>query len=364
MPQFYSGITTNVIAHYFKGYWEDTTNHRPAMQAIMKRGNMETGVAGATLTWNFRAARYSSTNYAELDSIDISRSNQYAQATVPWAFETISDAITRDEIAIASGPEALVRRDKEMLGNMTKDFVSRLNYKLLNNDGASLSGNPIYGLPSIFQNVTYSGKDGTIGAGTYGGQTLALSGLSVPGAETDAWTPKAVDGTSTTYTSGSSTWIQNCVDATMYANDKATLGTSEDEQPDLMICTRADFSSMKSKIAASQRIIMSASPENAPQGLGLPGGIVLDGLEVLFDQDMVSSKAYLLNTRKIWMEMLPKPTPGSTGPSLPNGSKGKGAEYFEVFTQDDVRTNGLLVRVNWRGQTRFDPRWHCQIKTA
>lgn len=362
---FYGRITTNIISHYFKGYWEDAQNHRPTLQAVMKRGNVETGIAGQNLVWNFRAARYNQSAYSELQTIDIARVQQYAQANLPWAFLTMSDAISRDEIAMASGDQALIRHDKEMLKNMTSDFESRINYELLNTNGATATGNVLYGLPTLWQSNTYSGKDGTIGSSTYAGQSLVLNGItSVASPEADAWTPKAVNAPDAAWAATGTTWADTCLEVLPYTEDKVKLGQKQEEQADICILTRGDYSALKSAITAQQRLIVNTSPEAAPTGLGIPGGVVFGGLEVFFDADCPASTGYVLNANQIWMEILPKPGIASAGPKMPGSPGGNNPEYFEVLTQEDIRTNGLAVRVNFRSQFRFNPRYHALIKTA
>jgi len=360
---FQANIETKIISHYFKTQWDNTPNHRPVLQALMKRGNVEKGIAGKTLVWNARVGRYAMTDYGIGESIDISEKKQTIQATLPWSFQTMTDAITHEEMQMANGPEAMQKRQAEICKNLYRDFEARLNYGVLNTDGPATSGNPIYGLPS-FLTFTMAGTliDG-VANDSYAGHSTVLSSLAgVDNAESDAWTPKGVDATASDWTGATDTWAVNGLNAISRLNTNLTYGTKAEEMPDLVVTTRNDYSALKSLIQASQRIIFAAKPGEAPQGLGLPGGIVHDGLEIVFDADCPTAVAYMLNTRQAFLEILPASPVASTGPSLPG--KGDGSDMFSCRTQEDIRTNGIGVRVNWGGQFRFNPKFHGKIKTA
>lgn len=362
---FYSRIDTTLISHYFKSFWENTTNHRAALQALMKRGHIETGISGKNLVWDFRAGRHQDTDYGEAETIDITRKNHYAQANLPWSFLTVSDAITRDEIAMSQGPEAIVRHEKELLKNLTNDFETRINYRFLNTDGPASSGNVLYGVPSFFGYAggTAAGDREAVASDTYAGQSTALNGVTgVDNVEADAWTPTIVNYTSTAFNSGSAaTWAGQALKVITYAKDQITFGTKAEEQPDLMFVTRQMLSDLKNLITSQQRMVITTAPgDSGPQGLGITGSVQHDGLEVVMDADQPTDEAYMLNFRQIWMECLPKVSLESTGPKL-SGSNKK-PDYFEVATQDDIRSNGILVRVNLRSQFRFNPRYHARLK--
>lgn len=349
---FYNRISTNVISHYFKGFWENTQNHRATLQALMKRGHVETGVSGSNLVWNVRGGRYSMNAYDELASIDITRQNQYFQCNLPWAFLEVHDGISRDEIAMASGDAALVKHEKEMLKNLTSDFQTRLNASFLTTNGATATGNVLYGFPTMFQDSgSYTaGNKTAVAQGTYAGQSIKLSDLTVDGAESNAWSPTLVNYTSTAFNSGSAaTWAGQCLKVITYAKDQITFGNSEEDMPDLLIVDRGMFSDLKYAITSQQRMIVSSgAPDGA--GLGIKGAIEHDGIEVVFDNDQTANTGFLLNFHQLYLECLPKPATSNPGPDITGKSSTK--DYFEVLTEDDIRSNGILARVNFRAQLR------------
>lgn len=360
---FQANIENKVISHYFKTQWENTSNHRPFLQALMKRGNVEKGIAGKSLVWNARVARQDMQTYGIGQAVDIVERRQTIQATLPWSFQTMTDAITNEEMQMANGPEAMQKRQAEICKNLYSDFESRLNYGVLNTDGPATSGSPVYGLPSFLTFTASGSLKELVANDSYAGHSTVLSGLlNVDTPEADAWTPKCVDAVGTDWGYTADTWAYTCVDAIGLLEANLTYGSKAGEAPDLVILTRADWHTLRMKLTDSQRIIFSAKPESAPQGLGIPGGMVVNGLEVLFDADCPASTGYMVNSRQAWLEILPASPVASSGPSLPG--KGDGSDLFSIRTQEDIRTNGVGVRANWGGQFRFNPKFHGKLKTA
>ena len=360
---FSANIEAKIISHYFKTQWENTGNHRPVLQALMKRGNVERGIAGKTLTWNARVSRYAMNDYGIGEAVDVNEKRHTIQATLPWSFQTMTDAITHEEMQMANGEQALQKRQAEICKNLYSDFEGRINYGLLNTDGPATSGNPIYGLPS-FLGATFNGTAiAGVAADSYAGHSTVLSALTgVDTPETDAWTPKFIDATASDWTTTADTFAYTGVKALSRLETELTYGSKAGESPDISILTRTAYNELKELIIATQSIQFTSAPGNAPQGLGIPGGIVVGGLEVFFDADCPTGVGYVLNSRQAWLEILPASPVASSGPSLPG--KGDGSDLFSVRTQEDIRTNGLGVRCNWGGQFRFNPRFHGKIKTA
>lgn len=365
MATFYSRLDRTLISNFIKGYWDNITNHRAALQALMKRGHIETGVSGSQLVWDVRGGRYTSTAYDELDTIDITRKNHYFQCNLPWGFLQVNDGISRDEIAMAQGDAALVRHEKEMVKNLCLDFQTRINSDFLNKNGATSTGNVLYGLPTIFQDSgSYSaGSKTATPSGTYAGQSLAASGVVVDNVDTNVWSPTLVNYTSTLFNGGSAaTWAGQCLKVITYAKDQVTYGNMQELQPDMLIIDRPMMSDLKYAITSQQRMVVTVKPgDSGPSGLGIPGAVEHDGLEVVFDVDQPADTGYMLNFNQLWMELIPVPKTENPGPNITGKGSAK-PDYFEVLTQDDVRSNGVVCRVNLRGQFRANPRFQAKLK--
>jgi hypothetical protein len=172
-----------------------------------------------------------------------------------------------------------------------------------------------------------------------------------------------VNYTSTLFNGGSAaTWAANALTSITWAKDQITYGTSQEEQPDLLLVDRTMFSQLKSLITTQQRMVITTKPgDNGPTGLGINGSVQHDGVEVMFDPDQPANTGYFLNFNQIWLELVPVAKTDNPGPDITGKGKGK-PDYFEVLTQDDIRSNGVVVRCNLRGQFRFNPRYQAKLK--
>jgi len=353
-------IRNTVIQHAFKGAWQGILNHRPGFMALKKRGHIETGVTGTRLDWPVRVARHTIEAYDDGEALSFERKNQYILPTLPWATLAMKGLITRDEIAIAGGPEAMERVHKRLITDMTEDFETRINYQFLRQDGAA-AGNNLHGVPTWNAGTGSSLTKDAVMSDTYATFSTALSGLGVTDAETDAWTPKGVNTTSSAWTGGGGFDTTDCEEIIQHAIDVGTLGSMAKDRPDLGILHRNMLTTLKTAVAASQRGIVNGTPSGT-QGLGIPGALEYSGVEFVFDNDMPATEGYLLNFNHIWLDVMKVPEISEGYGSVPEGGGGSSKDdMFEVLVEPDIHTNGILCRVNFRAQLRFHPRYQVVL---
>lgn len=359
---YYGRITTNVLAHYFLNeVWENATNYRPYWMALKKRGHIESGLSGVNCTWNINAGRHTMAAYDDAEVVNITRKKHEVQATLPWAFLTVSDAITRDEIAMSGSDVAFRRVNKDLLERMKKNFLTRINAQALTQDGNAVGTNVLHGLESFLATTGSSAKQQTP-SDTYAGLSTASGGITtIDDAEPKAWTPVTTNYTATGWAVTGATWRLNCREALTTTKDLLTWGNSPDEQPDLTIMDRSMFSTFKDVLAATQNLYVVGSPNaTGTTGLGIPGAVEYDGLEVIFDADQTANTANMLNFNQIWLDVLQVPeVPG--GRKIPGGASAGKDEMFEALVDDDITTNGTLVRVNFRAQLRHNPKYQGKL---
>ena len=344
---YYGRISTNVISHYFKNdVWENITNFRPLFVALKKKGNIETGLDGQDLVWNVQAGRHAISTYSEGENITVARKKHEIQCRLPWAFYVVSDAITKDEIALASGDSAILKINTQLLKRMKKAFETRLGYEVLQQNGGTSASNVVHGFPTVFQANTaalfFTGISVGV-TGTYAGQNLVAAGItSVDNAESNAWTPQIFILT--------------------YAKDAATFGNDSSDVPDMVLHSRVNYSALKSVLTQFQRLVVNGS---APDkiGLGIPGAIEYDGLEHTFDVDVTAGDSFMLNINHMWMGVL-KTIDASAQPGIPGGGGPGKDDMFEVTTQNDIYSNALIARVNLRWQLRMNPKYQVKITSV
>jgi hypothetical protein len=183
---------------------------------------------------------------------------------------------------------------------------------------------------------------------------------TIDNAEPDAWSPTLTNYTSTGWAVTGATWRLNARQSLTTTKDLLTFGNEASEQPDLVITDRTMFSTFKDVLAATQNLYVNGSPTERTTGLGIPGAISYDGLEIIFDADQTANTAFMLNFNHIYLDVLQVPeVPGSN--KIPGGAGQGKDEMFEVLVSDDITTNGTLVRVNFRAQLRMHPRYQAKL---
>lgn len=358
---YYGRINSNILSHYFRGeVWEGTVNNRPSFIALKKRGHIETGLSGTSLTWNVNAGRHTAAAYDDAEVVSITRKKHEIQAALPWGFLAVNDAITRDEIAMAGNDVSFRRVNKDMLERMKRNFTTRINSQFLTQDGNSVGTNVLHGAES-FLAATGTLAIRQTANDTYAGLATVTGGITtIDNAEADAWSPSLINYTSTGWAVTGATWRLNAKEALTYAKDRITFGNEQEYQPDVVIMDRSMFSTFKDVLAASQQLHVVGKPGTGPTGLGIPGAVEYDGLEVIFDADQTADTAHMFNFNQIWLDCLQVPeVPGSN--KIPGGASAGVQDMFECLVDDDITTNGILVRVNFRANFRFNPKYQAKL---
>ena len=354
---FYGRITTNVLDHYFLNeVWESTVNNRPFFAALKKRGHIETGLSGKNLVWNANVGRHQMAAYDEAEVINITRKKHEIQLTLPWAFLTVTDAITRDEIAMNGDSVSFRRVNKDMMERMKRNFETRINAQALTQDGNATATNVLHGVE------TFMGATGTLAIrqtanDTYAGQATVTGGITtVDNPDPNGWSPTLTNYTSTGWSVTGATWRLNCMEALTTTKDLITYGNAAEEQPDLVILDRTMFSVLKDVMQESQRLVVNGRVDKGTTtGLGIPGAVEYDGLEVIFDADQTANTGFMGNFNQTWLDVLQVPSTTSQA-KIPGGAGASADKMFECDVQNDITTNGILARVNFRAQLRFNPR--------
>lgn len=361
MAQFANIINTNVLATFLQdGWWDNTSDHRTILSAIMKRGNVKTET-GTGLTWNVRVKKNTVATYGVGSEIDITQKDQNIQCYLPWGLLTANDAISKEELRMAASNASLLysRRDR-MIEKLKTDFEDAINARFMTDD-YNATTNALAGFASFFGDANAAGAadNEETASDTYAMHSTALNGITaVSGALSDAWTPTLVNYKSTALGAGGSTWSSNCLEALTYAKDRVTFGTKESEQPDFVVTTKTLRSQLKNKIGASQRIVVvDGSP--SPGGLGFKGAIVHDGLEVMPDEDCPDGVAFMLNSRQLFLHVLADPASVAGAPDA--SSRAKKGKMFELSSDFDIRTNMHVFRMDMSAQLRTNPRYQCKL---
>jgi hypothetical protein len=356
---------------FIKGRWDNVKKNNPFLGILEKKGHMVTGCSGDQMTWLFRAG----TNVAQ-DTADYQDVSQYyvptknhVTAALGWGEKAMFEAVSKGEFAQNDGEEVMLRLRDHRLPDMIDDFLHRgstsLAYAFLNTDGsASSAPKPIYGLPSFFGDSNSAGatdKDETADD-SYAGIVTDLDGVTgVTNAVSDAWTPKLVNTTASTFGSGASA-KNNVLEYLSYGIRRVTFdGSDQSQKPTCGFLHANLFDYLRTALAGKQTIMLTAPvSENDVWGIGSSVQMAKhDGLSFFWDANMPSDVGYILNFDQIWLHTLK--VPGKISGDTVPGAKPKRTDIFDTEVNYNDGRRAVTISATWRGQLRCNPRFQCKL---
>lgn len=372
-------FAASTITNYGKRIVDGVTQHNPFWALLKEKGKIERNVSGDAFTWNLEAGRHDV--HVTSDDQDVSDlytpRARWKRPQLDWgqisSFRRFGKGILRQN----AGKEALVKiRDKEIPA-MYRDAIfntNGLHHQILNIAGASYTGNGLtmYGLPSLFSGVSWSDslKEGTIGTGaTYAGLPLSISGLvgSLDGAERDAWTPNAINTTSSAWAggTGAQTFRDNAFEILTYGLSRTDRFANNDtsKRASLILLTQNMFTDLGYRIEGKQTYFITKKVgENEVQGLGSNTDMLYHGgRPVSWDENLPADTGYILVMDMLGFCMQPKAEWGKVADSG-MATDGEDSDWFELDLDYNTARRSLLASITLPGQFRIDsPRGVTQL---
>lgn len=364
-------ITPITITNYSKDAWDGISENNPVAKYLLAKGNIRRNVGGTSATWQLEAGRHAVnivSDDQDITSLYTPR-KRYAQPTINWGQLAGMVRFSKGQFRQNYGDQALVNfRDYEVPA-LFRDLMvgdSGIFHQFLQQNGGTYSsgGDPLYGLPSIVPTLSWSAgsKTGTV-SGTYGGLSVALSGIAVDGAEADAWTPTCVNTTSTAWAGGASnnTFRYNALEILSYGIAKGNRFSSSDPKKklDLLLFDFAGYNDIGYQIGAKQTIYIDKKvAKGQQQGLGYEtnAGLSHAGVPIDWDENAVASTGWGLNFSQIYLDVQPLIGPmdnAKAGLSMSGDDEG----LFETEVTYDAGRRGCLVSATFPGQFRINPRY-------
>jgi hypothetical protein len=368
-------ITPITIANYGKDSWNGIAQHNPIAKLMLAKGNIRRNVGGTNLTWPLEAGRHSVTivdDYQDISANYVPR-KRFAQPTISWGEIVSQCAFSKGMFRQNTGDQALVNfRDVEVPA-MFRDLMvgtSGIFHQFLNQAGAAYTGTgrPLYGLPSIVPSISWAAgsKTGTV-SGTYGGLSTALSGIAVDGVEADAWTPTAVNSTSTAWAggAGNATFRYNAFEILNYAIGKASRFSASDRRmlPDCGILDFTMYQDLGYQIGAKQSFYLTGKVNKGDTfgiGFNTNEGLSHGGIMFYWDENAVANAGWILNFSQIHLDVQPLVGPVSKD-SADIKVGGDDDSMFETEVTYDPSRRGVLVSATFPGQFRIHPRYQTYI---
>lgn len=369
-------ITPITISNYGKDAWNGITQNNPIGKMLLAKGNIRRNTAGTSLTWPLEAGRHAVTivdDYQDISANYVPR-KRFAQPTIAWGEIVSQCAFSKGQFRQNMGDQALVNfRDVEIPA-MFRDLMVGNNgifHQFLNQNGTTYTGTgrPIYGLPSIFPStITWAAgtKTGTV-SGTYAGLSTALSGISVDGVETDAWTPTAINSTSTAWAggAGNNTFRYNVFEILNYAIGKSSRFSASDRRmlPDCGLLSFDYYQDLGYQIGAKQSFYLTGKVNKGDTfgvGFNTNEGLSHGGLMFYWDENLPVTTGWILNFSQIFLDIQPLVGPVSSDKAdMKIG--GDDESMFETEVTYDPTRRGVLVSATFPGQFRIHPRYQSYI---
>jgi len=266
-------INPITISNYGKVAWNGLSENFPICNLLTKKGNIRKNVGGLSLTWPLEAGRhdvYVVDDYQDVTAYYTPR-KRWAQPTIVWGEVGTFRAISKGELRQNSGAQRLVDFASVEIPAMFRDIGVATNgifWQFLNQNGVAYTGTgkPLMGLPSIVTGntgITWSSntKTGTINNTSYAGLSCVLNGLTstVDGAESDAWTPSAVNTTSTLFGTTTPTFAGNffAIMADAISRTSRFSGSDTSLMPDCTLLTRQMYTDGQTAIAGKQSFLLT-----------------------------------------------------------------------------------------------------------
>jgi hypothetical protein len=386
-------ISPITIANYGKVYWENVTENNPICRLIVEKGNLNKDMHGTSVNWPVEGGRhdvYIVSDFQDVTALYTPR-KRYFQPTLPWGECASFRSISKGEWRQNGGQQALVPFTKKEIPAMFRDLAVASNlqngvsvggifWQFLNLNGSTYAGtgNPLFGLPSVFTGnsaISWSSnsKNGIINNTNYAGITCVLNGLAatIDGAESDAWTPSAINTTSTAFANTLATFYLNFFQIMSEAFSQASRfsGSDTDKLPDCALLTRSMYVDAQTAIGAKQSFLLTGKVgKGAVFGIGSDtmNGITHNGFPIYWDNNLPASTGYVLNFKQIFMDMLPigsvsgDSMPGlNVGGPVPDNVIDAGMAEVEVKYNDGRRA--VTVSATFPGQFRVNPRYQVML---
>jgi hypothetical protein len=320
----------------------------------------------------------------------------------PWAELTSSAFLDRGLLRRNQGEAGHVDLSQTEIPALVRDLIigpgvasasnpqGSLAWHILNTNYATYTGGglPCYGLPSFLLQPSATGVQGfnpdtsTVSGGavaaadreaiptassqTYGGLTMALSGLGVENVEPDAWTPTLVNLGSNVWTGTQQDYANAMFKALNHTVTRACRfdNSNESYRANFGLMDATYFRYLGDALASRQTIYMSPQNDNAiaDPNLGYTNSNRLRHANTWFyyDKNVPANTAYLLNTQQ--MEMcFQKVYDDQFGNSPLGTATGEDKGITEMSITYDPARRGFDVNATVPYQVKCNPRYFARL---
>lgn len=368
-------INPITIANYGRDAWDGVSKFNPLWEIMEKKGHIRRNVGGTQVTWPLEAGRQTPqivADYQDVSSFYVPKKS-HVQATIPWGQVANFLAVDKGMLRQNQGTEALVQYRNYAVPAMFRDLIvgtNGLGWQFFNQNGATYSGTgmPLYGLPSVFTGnsaITWAAgsKEGTITNTNYAGLSCVLGAIAVDNAQNDAWTPTAVNTTSTAWNSGTANVRANIKEILSYGISRASRFSQGDPDlnPDCNMLAFGLFNDLAFQIGEKQTFYVTGNGADTPYAFGTNKHVLMhDNLRTYWDENIAAGEGFTLNFSRIYCDVQPLLSGISAAKSPMKGS----SDMFEVEVDYNDARRGITISATFPGQLRIDPRYQTFYKNG
>ena len=294
--QEFDRVLQTTISEYMLGAEDNTLRNRKLLALMKSKGRITFGHSGTEMNWGIRYKRRPLDGYADGDTLQFARSDNFKRAAVPWRGYTMNDMVTKKEKLMNRGKPALIKYVSELVENMNEDFQDRFHKQLYQDGNAAGNSKFIHGYDSFTiasqqagnfvatPNDTYAGLITNLG--NYGGSWTGTWPVGVGDAEYDFWSPVIVDYTNTGWTAATKTWPNTSHEALRFGIIKAKKNDSQKGMLDVIFLDGELFREWEALLDTKERVLsLPATSGSKPtlRNLGFGDVQQFEGTEITWE---------------------------------------------------------------------------------
>lgn len=358
------GVIQSTAPKYMKGAQDLTMRNRLLLAMLQKKGRIKLNQNSHLNYWDVEFAQPPIESRADGGVLNFSRHDLLRQLSNNWRGYYGTDMMTRKEMLMNKGAEAIVKRYDRIMPALTKALRDNFSGELFIDGDATGNENRLHGLET-FTGVGTTGANDVIAQpdDSYGGfatdlgdqggswsanlttkpnSTIATDWPDGKGDSEYDWnTPKLVNWSSSTWVGASNdTWQDTCEKVLTRTQIWLTHGGGLEAAPDLALLSSDLFYGYKNTIASMRRIVV---PHKESNDLGFGNVLNHEGMGIQEDYDVPTNTGYVMNLDQMELCSIAEELFWTQGPTY------------------DPRTDAWLFLAGFFGNCRYKTKFFAKL---
>ncbi len=261
----FNRVLQTTISEYMLGAEDNTIRNRKVLALMKAKGRINFNHEGTDLNWGIQYRQRALAGYADGDTVNFQRSDNFKRASVPWRGYIMSDLVTDKEKLMNRGRPALIKYISELVESMTEDMTQKYGPQLYQDGNAAANAKTLMGLDTFEGTATISAGNFIATPGnTYGGLSCALGNyggswtgtwpVGTGDVEYDFWSPLVVDYTNTGWGYTPETWANTSHDALRFGILHSKRNDSQKGLIDIVMLDRELYRQWEKLLDTKERV--------------------------------------------------------------------------------------------------------------